>query len=152
GGDTWGDLPLMFRAGGDNWIPGSYDAATNLIYWSVAQAKPWARISRGTDGDVLYTNSVLGLNPDDGRIVWYHQLIPGETNDMDEVFESILINRPARHSLFKMGKLGILWELDRETGSFVAAHDLGYQTILDVDPRTGSIAYRPGMIPRAGVP
>ena len=47
-GDTWGGLPLMFRAGGDAWIPGSYDAGTNLIYWSTAQAKPWARLSRGT--------------------------------------------------------------------------------------------------------
>src|SRR5688572_3117317 len=32
GGDTWGDLPLVFRAGGDAWIPGSYDPAMNLIY------------------------------------------------------------------------------------------------------------------------
>ncbi len=27
GGDTWGDLPLAFRAGSDAWIPGSYDRA-----------------------------------------------------------------------------------------------------------------------------
>ncbi|MCH6588950.1 MAG: cyclic nucleotide-binding domain-containing protein [Proteobacteria bacterium] len=25
------------------------------IYWGTAQAKPWARVSRGTDGDALYT-------------------------------------------------------------------------------------------------
>jgi alcohol dehydrogenase (cytochrome c) len=152
GGDTWGDLPLTFRAGGDTWIPGSYDPKTNLIYWSVAQAKPWARISRGTDGDVLYTNSVLALDPNDGKIVWYHQLIPGETHDMDEVFESLLIDRQNRSSLFKMGKLGILWELDGTTGSFVAAHDLGYQTILDVDTHSGKVTYREGMVPRSGVP
>ena len=51
-----------------------------------------------------------------------------------------------------MGKLGILWELDRSKGSFVAAHDLGYQTIVDVDRKTGKITYRPGMIPQDGVP
>ena len=50
GGDTWGDLPLTFRAGGDAWITGSYDPATNLVYWGTAQAKPWARAVRGTDG------------------------------------------------------------------------------------------------------
>ena len=43
GGDTWGELPLRFRAGGDMWIAGSYDPETNLIYWGTAQAKPWAR-------------------------------------------------------------------------------------------------------------
>ena len=152
GGDTWGDLPAKFRAGGDAWIPGSYDPQTNLIYWSTAQAKPWARVSRGTDGDALYTNSTLALDPETGKMVWYYQFLPGETHDQDEVFESILVDHNGRRSLFKMGKLGILWELDRKTGTFVAAHDLGFQNVVDVDPKTGKTSYRVGMIPKAGVP
>ncbi len=151
GGDTWGDLPLMYRAGADSWIPGSYDPQTGLTYWSTSQAKPWARVSRGTDGDALYTNSVLALNPETGEIEWYYQFVPGETHDLDDVFESVLIDRDGRRSLFKMGKMGILWEIDRTTGAFVAAHDLGYQNVIDVDPRTGQVTYRPGMIPQAGV-
>ena len=151
GGDTWGDLPLRYRAGADSWIPGSYDPQTGLTYWSTSQAKPWARVSRGTDGDALYTNSVLALNPETGEIEWYYQFVPGETHDLDDVFESVLIDRDGRRSLFKMGKMGILWEIDRTTGAFVAAHDLGYQNVIDVDPRTGQVTYRPGMIPQAGV-
>ena len=150
GGDTWGDLPATFRAGGDAWIPGSYDPATNRTYWSTSQAKPWARLSRGTDGDALYTNSVLALEPETGAIDWYYQFVPGETHDLDDVFESVLIDHRGRQSLFKMGKLGILWELDRKTGAFVAAHDLGYQTLVDVDPETGEATYRPEMIPKPG--
>ena len=134
GGDTWGDLPLTFRAGADSWIPGSYDPQTNLTYWSTSQAKPWARLSRRTDGDALYTNSVLALDPETGELQWYYQFVPGETHDLDDVFESVLIDHSGRRSLFKMGKMGILWELDRTTGAFVAAHDLGYQNVIDVDP------------------
>ena len=134
GGDTWGDLPLTFRAGADSWIPGSYDPETNLTFWSTSQAKPWARVSRKTDGDALYTNSVLALDPETGALEWYFQFVPGETHDLDDVFESVLIDHRGRRSLFKMGKHGILWELDRATGAFVAAHDLGYQDVLDVDP------------------
>ena len=151
GGDTWGDLPLMFRAGADSWIPGSYDPQTNLVYLSTSQPKPWARVSRKTDGDALYSNSVLALDPSTGALEWYYQFVPGETHDLDEVFESVLIDHDGRRSLFKMGKLGILWELDRTTGAFVAAHDLGYQNVLDVDPQTGQTSYRPEMIPRAGI-
>ena len=151
GGDTWGDLPLTFRAGADSWIPGSYDPETNLTYWSTSQAKPWARISRKTDGDALYTNSVLALDPATGELAWYFQFVPGETHDLDDVFESVLIDHRGRKSLFKMGKHGILWELDRATGAFTAAHDLGYQNVLDVDPATGEVTYRPDMIPVAGV-
>ena len=61
--------------------------------WSGPWAsQPWARVSRGTDGDALYTSSTLALDPDTGRIVWYHQFIPGETMDMDESFEQILVD------------------------------------------------------------
>ena len=46
GGDSWGKLPNLFRAGGDTWITGSFDPDLNLTYWGVAQAKPWMRASR----------------------------------------------------------------------------------------------------------
>jgi alcohol dehydrogenase (cytochrome c) len=151
GGETWGDLPLKFRAGSDAWIPGSYDSAANLVYWGTAQAKPWARAVRGTEGSALYTNSTLALDPDTGKMKWYYQHLPGETQDMDEVFENILVDIGGRRSLLKMGKLGILWQLDRTTGAFVHATDLEYQTILDVDPQTGKVTYRPGKIPEIGV-
>jgi alcohol dehydrogenase (cytochrome c) len=151
GGDTWGDLPLMFRAGGDAWIAGSYDPKANLIFWGTSQAKPWTRFARGTDGDALYTNSTLAIDPATGKIAWYYQHIPGETLDMDETFERVLVDRDGRSSVFTMGKVGILWELDRKTGKFVSAHDLGYQNVLDVDPKTGKATYRANMIPKPGV-
>jgi alcohol dehydrogenase (cytochrome c) len=151
GGDTWGDLPLTFRAGGDAWIPGSYDPRANLIYWGTSQPKPWTRFARGTDGDALYTNCTLAIDPATGKIVWYYQHIPGETHDMDETFERILVDGAGRSSVFTMGKLAILWELDRKTGAFVSAHDLRYQNLLDIDPKTGKATYRPNTIPKAGV-
>jgi alcohol dehydrogenase (cytochrome c) len=147
GGDSWGDVPLLYRAGADAWITGSYDPVLNLVYWSTAQAKPWSRAARGTDGDALYSNTVLALDPETGKIVWHNQLLPGETHDMDEVFESILVDVGSRRSLFKMGKLGILWELDRQNGRFASARDLGYQNIVDVDAKTGKVTYRAGMMP-----
>ena len=81
GGDTWGDLPSMFRAGGDAWISGSYDPVSDLIYWGTANPKPWARVSRRTDGDALYTNSALALRPTTGELDWYFQYVPGESHD-----------------------------------------------------------------------
>src|ERR1700674_9331 len=152
GGDTWGNLPLAFRAGGDMWMSGSYDPETNLIYWGTAQAKPWARAVRGTDGAALYTSSTLAIDPDTGKMKWYYQHIPGETQDMDETFERVLVDINGRKSMLTMGKLGILWEIDRATGKFIRSTDLGYQNILQVDNATGKVTYNPGMIPQVGVP
>jgi alcohol dehydrogenase (cytochrome c) len=100
-------------------------------------------VSRGAKpGDkALYTSSTVALNPDDGKLVWYFQHIPGETLDMDEVFERILIDSGGRKSVFEMGKLGILWQLDRTSGKFIRATDLGYQNIVNVDPENGKVTY-----------
>ena len=150
GGDTWGDLPLRFRAGGDSWQAGSYDPTLNLVYMGTSQAKPWARAVRGTDGDALYTNSTIALNPNSGEMSWYYQHLPGETHDMDETFESVLIDVNGRESIFKMGKLAILWQLDRRSGEIIQATDVGYQNIVNVNPVNGNVNYRDGMIPRIG--
>ena len=150
GGDTWGDLPVMFRAGSDSWIPGSYDPVTRTLFHGTSQAKPWARAARGTDGDALYTNSTLALDPDTGAMKWYYQHLPGETLDMDEVFERILVDYDGRRSVFSMGKIAVLWELDLETGRFRSATDLGYQTVADVDPTSGQVTYREGTNPVLG--
>lgn len=150
GGDSWGDLPAMFRAGSDAWIPGSYDAGTGLLFWGTAQAKPWSRAARGTDGDALYTNSTLALDPTSGELRWYFQHIPGDSHDMDETFERILVDYDGRKSVFSMGKLGILWENDRETGDLIRATDLGYQNLFDLDPQTGQAIYKDGMVQDVG--
>ncbi len=150
GGDTWGDLPVMFRAGSDAWIPGSFDAGSGLLFWGTAQAKPWSRAARGTDGDALYTNSTLALDPATGELQWYFQHIPGDSHDMDETFERVLVDYDDQQSVFSMGKLGILWENDRETGALVRATDLGYQNLFDLDPQTGQAVYKDGMVQDIG--
>ena len=119
---------------------------SGLVYYGTSQAKPWTRDARGTDGDALYSNSTLALDPATGEMKWYYQHLPGDTHDMDETFERILVAYDGRQSVFSMGILGILWELDRVTGSFVNAIDLGYQNILDVAPETGEVTYRDGMV------
>ena len=150
GGDTWGDLPLLMRAGSDAWIPGSYDPVTGLVYYGTSQAKPWSRDARGTDGDALYSNSTLALDPATGEMQWYFQHIPGDSHDMDETFERILIDYDGKQSVFSMGKLGVLWELDRANGQYQNAIDLGYQNIVDVNTETGAVTHREDMISDVG--
>ena len=132
GGDTWGKLPNLLRAGGDTWIAGSYDPGLNLTYWGVAQPKPWLRVSRGAKpGDkALFTSSTLALDPDTGRLKWYFQHAPGESFDMDEVFERVLVDLDGSKLLFTIGKPGILWKLDRETGKFLGHKETVFQNLF----------------------
>jgi alcohol dehydrogenase (cytochrome c) len=144
GGDTWGGLPNVFRAGVEQWITGSYDPDLNLIYWGTAQAKPWMRASRGSgNGATLYANSTLALNADTGKLAWYHSYAPGETLDLDEVFERVLVDDQGQNYVFSAGKAGILWKLDRKTGKYLGHKEMVFQNVYDsIDPVTGEPHYR----------
>ena len=149
GGDTWNNLPNMLRAGGDTWITGSYDPELNLTYWGVAQAKPWMQASRGTRGEdaALYTSSTLALRPDTGQLAWHFQHVPGESLDLDEVYERVLVDVDGRKYSFNIGKVGILWKLDRTNGQFVSAKETVFQNVLQwKDAAKGIVQYRPDIL------
>ena len=149
GDETWGGLPFELRGGVDVWITGSYDPELDLTYWGTAQAKPWVAASRGLTANdaTLYANSTLALDPDDGAIVWYRQHVPGETLDLDEAFEQMLVDVGAEKLLFTIGKHGILWKLDRETGAFRALKETVFQNVFDtIDPTTGALTYRQDIV------
>ena len=149
GGNTWAGVPDYLRAGGDTWITGSYDPGLDLVYFGVAQAKPWAAVSRGmTIGDTgLYTNSTVAIRPGDGTLDWYFQHVPAESLDLDEVYERVLVDVGGRKVVFSAGKHGILWKLDRETGAFLGYKETVYQNVFDrIDPETGEVTYRQDII------
>jgi alcohol dehydrogenase (cytochrome c) len=147
GGDTWGGLPDDQRAGTESWISGTYDPALNTTYWGTAQAKPWRRDERGTkDGATLYGNSTLALDPDTGKLKWYFDHAPGESLDLDEVFERILIDESDHKVLVTVGKSGFIWKLDRVTGKFLAGQESLLNNVSTLDHKTGKVTYRQDIV------
>jgi len=145
GAETWGKLADNLRVGGETWIAGSYDPDLDLTYWGVAQAKPWMRASRNTTNfdNALYTSSTLALRPKDGTLAWHYQHAPGESLDLDEVFERVLVDIGDQKVVFTIGKPGILWKLDRRTGKFLDYKETVFQNVFEsIDPKTGTPTYR----------
>ena len=148
-GDTWGNVENRFRKGGETWITGSYDPDLNLTYWGVAQAKPWVAASRNmrTSDRALYTSSTIALRPDTGTLEWFYQHSPGESLDLDEVYERVLIDVGGRKFVFTIGKPGILWKLDRASGEFVSLKETVFHNVFDrIDLESGVPRYRPEII------
>jgi alcohol dehydrogenase (cytochrome c) len=144
-GDTWGDTESIYRAGGDTWIPGSYDPKLNLFFIGTSQAKPWVADSRGmtTEDSALYTNSTLAINPNTGKIEWFYQHIAGETIDMEVGFERVLVDYNNEKLLYTIGKDGILWKMNRENGKFISLLETVNQNIYqNVNYKTGELTYR----------
>jgi PQQ-dependent dehydrogenase (methanol/ethanol family) len=149
GGDSWGSLTNLFRAGGETWITGSYDPELNLTYWGTAQAKPWMPVSRGmyTLDKALYTSSTVALDLDTGKLAWYYSHAPGEALDLDIVFERVLVDSGGQNLVFTVGKDGVLWKLDRKTGKYLGHKETVFQNVWEkFDPQTGTPMYRADII------
>ena len=149
GGDTWGDLSDLYRAGGETWITGSYDPDLNLTYWGTAQAKPWMPISRGmrTRDKALFTSSTVALDADTGELAWFYSHAPGEALDLDIVFERVLVDSGGRNLVFTAGKDAVLWKLDRRTGAYLGHKETAFQNVwVGFDPQTGEPTYRDDII------
>jgi alcohol dehydrogenase (cytochrome c) len=123
GSDSWpGDLYL--HGGGTTWMPGTYDPETNTLFWGTSNPAP------DFDGSVrpgnnLYTDCVLALDLDTGKLKWYFQFTPHDLYDYDATETPILVNAPykgkPRKLLIQANRNGYIYVLDRVTGKFLSA-------------------------------
>ncbi|MGH9581762.1 MAG: PQQ-binding-like beta-propeller repeat protein, partial [Bryobacteraceae bacterium] len=91
GSDTWPNKAAMDHGGGMTWMPGTYDPELNLLYWGTGNANPvYAGQSR--KGANLWTASIVALNPDTGKLVWWFQASPHDTHDWDNVETPVLFD------------------------------------------------------------
>jgi alcohol dehydrogenase (cytochrome c) len=124
GFETWADGGDAWQHGGASvWLTGSYDAELDLTYWGIGNPGPdWNPAQR--PGDNLYSDSVVALDPDTGRLEWHFQFTPNDDYDYDAVQIPVLVDMPAIDAT--SGKLmlwgnrnGFFYVLDRATGEFV---------------------------------
>jgi len=123
GHETWGSKEPAL-GGGSTWLTGSYDAQTDTLYWSTGNPFPNSD-DRDRPGDNLYTNSILALNPDTGKLKWYYQVTPHDVHDWDANAPLVLVDTNYQGSdrklLLHADKNGFFYVLDRTDGHVLAA-------------------------------
>jgi len=148
GYETWTprDVPPL---GGAPWNTVSYDPDLHLVYFSTGQPSPWSTALRG-GGDALYTNTVLAVEAQTGKIRWHFQLNPAD--DWDRAgYENMLVDltiagRP-RKALIQTGKMGWGVVLDRQTGEFLHAFKTAYDNVVTGWTPQGRPIVNPALIP-----
>ena len=124
GAETWD--PRMLKYGGaPAWLVGSYDPELNLLYWGIGNpSSDFYDALR--PGDNLYSNSIIALDPDTGRLKWHYQEVPHDMYDFDSAYECVLIDYEKggrkQKLLVHANKGGYTWVLDRATGKYVNAY------------------------------
>jgi len=123
GSETWkDDRNAAASGGGSTWVTGSYDPASNTLYWGVGNPGPdWDNAYR--PGDNLYTDSTLALDADTGKIKWYFQHTPNDPYDYDSVAEDVLADVPTAQGVHRLAleadRNGFAYAVDRTNGQFV---------------------------------
>ena len=109
----------MGHGGGQTWITGTYDPELNLLYWGTGNPNP-VHAGAGRKGDNLWTCSIVALNPDNGKLVWYYQVSPHDTHDWDAVQTPILFDGEfqgkQRKLIAQASRNGYFFLLDRTNG------------------------------------
>jgi alcohol dehydrogenase (cytochrome c) len=125
GSETWGGF--LEWGGAATWLSGTYDPATNTLYWTTGNAWPdFNGVWR--EGDNLYTSSLLALDLDTGKKKWHFQFTPHDTHDWDAQSWPILldidIEGKPRKAVLHANRNGFFYVLDRVTGEFLRGSKL----------------------------
>lgn len=128
--------------GGTTWMPGTFDPELNTIFWGTSNPAP--DFDGGPrPGDDLYTDCLLALDPDNGKLKWYFQFTPHDLFDYDAVETPVLVDAvfkgQAKKLIVEANRNGFLYVLDRTNGKFLSAtrfsEKLNWATEIDAAGR-----------------
>ena len=119
GNDTWeGD---SWKIGGSPaWITGTYDPETNTTFWTTGNPAPSNR-GEGRAGDNLYSNTLLALDPDTGKLKWHFQFTRHDEHDYDATQVPVMVDVDGEKLILQANRNGFFYVLDRSNGKLLHA-------------------------------
>jgi alcohol dehydrogenase (cytochrome c) len=122
--ETWPNAEAAEQGAGGPWQPPTYDPELNLIYVPTSNPAP-VYVGTGRPGANLWTSSIVALNADTGKLVWYYQTSPHDTHDWDATEVAVLFDAPIkgqpRKLLAQANRNGYYFLLDRTNGENLLA-------------------------------
>src|SRR5438034_6080598 len=110
--------------GGTTWMPGTFDPELNTIFWGTSNPAPDFD-GAPRPGYDLYTDCLLALDPDTGKLKWYFQFTPHDLFDYDATETPVLIDAAytgeSRKLVVQANRNGYIYILDRTSGEFLSA-------------------------------
>ena len=125
GSETWPNADAMAHGGGMTWIPCTYDPELNMLFVGTGNPQP-VIAGKAREGANLFTESIVALHVDTGKMAWWFQPSPHDTHDWDAVqtpvlFDGVIDGQPHK-LLAQASRNGWFFVLDRKTGkNFVSS-------------------------------
>jgi alcohol dehydrogenase (cytochrome c) len=124
-GDSWK------LGGAPTWLTGSYDPELKTLYWATGNPGPDYNPDP-RQGDNLFSDCILALDPENGKIKWYYQFTPNDPHDWDSTEAMVLaeqvIDGKPRKLILHADRNGFFYVLDRTNGALILAKPFVKQT------------------------
>jgi len=149
GHETWaGDSWKHGSAG--TWVTGAFDPETNLVYWGTGNPGPdWNGQVR--EGDNLYSDCLIALDADSGKLKWHFQFTPHDVHDWDAAQVPVLVQDVVRGQKRKLvlfpNRNAFYYVLDRVSGQFLLGKPFARQTWAKGLDDSGKPIRVPGTFP-----
>src|SRR3974390_1306050 len=129
-GDSWkiGGAPA--------WMTGTYDPATNQLFWPTGNPSPSNR-GEGRAGDNLFSNSLLALDADTGKLNWYFQFTRHDEHDWDATQVPVLFESDGRKLIAQANRNGFYYVIDRTNGKLLSTEPYARITWSDSKDQDG---------------
>lgn len=141
------------HGGGGAWLTGTYDAETRTLLWGIGNPAPWLATQR--KGRNLYSDSVIAMDIDTGRVKWYFQQTPNDSWDYDAtntpVLADVTIAGKPRKVFYQAARSGWFYVVDRTNGTLISMTPFTKTTSVTGYDRARRIGItNPAMRPQIG--
>lgn len=115
---TFGTAQAASTGGGSNWTTYSLDPRKGLLYVPVGNPAPdlSAQYRKGKD---LYTDSVVVLNANTGKLVRYYQQVPNDSHDWDTAAAPVIFHSRRTRMMAVGDKAGYIFGYNDDTGKLL---------------------------------
>jgi outer membrane protein assembly factor BamB len=105
------------------------------VYYSVANGYYSHNSPKRTQNERLYTDSLVKLDGETGKLLWHYQAIPNDFWDWDLHLSPVLADDGGKPVVVTGGKLGYVVAVDPETGKEIWKTPVGTHNGHDQDSR-----------------
>jgi alcohol dehydrogenase (cytochrome c) len=154
---TFDPIPGMQQPGAESW--GNGQRAGGGATWSTITVDPGERRlyvpigNPGSDldgamrpGDDLYSDSVVVLDADSGKLLWYVQQVPHDLHDYDTAAAPTIYEINGRQLMAVASKSGWLYGYDRTTHTELFRREISSQLNAQVAPTSEGVHVCPGIV------
>ena len=114
--------PASSLRGAPTWLTGSYDPATDIVYWAIGTLPDRQRSNPESYLPNAYHDSIVALNAKDGRLKWSVRLNKQLPMDWDPNEPLILTEVNNRKVILLADRNGIFYSIDRISGQIISTN------------------------------